>query len=494
MKKLHLNALANLGQTTVSIVLMFVLYKYLILTIGVKKFGVWSLILSTTTVVSLGNFGISTSIVKFVAQYYGLNDFKKINAIIATSLQTIITSLAIISVIAFFAISYYLPSIISEVELLSIAQMLLPYSIFTFFVNCVSGIFQSSLDGIGKIYIKAFILIFFNVVYFVTSIIAVKYFELIGLAYVQLFQSILLLMVNYYYLSKFIVIPFKSLFFFDKASFKEIIGYGVNFQVMSLTQILTDPVTKSLIAKFGGIGLSAYYELASKVVISFRLLILSSNNVIIPEISKLNSQSNKVALKELIVDNYKGIIFLCILIFPICFGLSVIVSRVWLEKIDMEFIHCYALVCIGFMINTLSLPIYFLSLGTGNLKFNVLSNIVASSIIILLGLILGFLFGGILVIYSWVIGVVAGLLIICVPHFKQIDLKIMEIFDMPIVIKFLSSILFAALLFYSSILLKNCTVILNFLILGILILAYSFLYLKNSIYYYKILTYLKKTV
>ena len=48
---------------------LFLLYRFLIRSIGVERLGVWSLVLATTSVVTLANQGFASSIVKFVAQY-----------------------------------------------------------------------------------------------------------------------------------------------------------------------------------------------------------------------------------------------------------------------------------------------------------------------------------------------------------------------------------------------------------------------------------------
>ncbi|MGC8744981.1 MAG: polysaccharide biosynthesis C-terminal domain-containing protein, partial [Verrucomicrobiia bacterium] len=48
---------------------LFFLYRFLLKTIGVEQFGIWSLVLSTTSIIGAANLGISGSIVKFVAKY-----------------------------------------------------------------------------------------------------------------------------------------------------------------------------------------------------------------------------------------------------------------------------------------------------------------------------------------------------------------------------------------------------------------------------------------
>jgi hypothetical protein len=49
-------------------ILYFLLYKYLLDKLGIKLLGVWSLILSFSSIANLANIGITSGLVKFVAE------------------------------------------------------------------------------------------------------------------------------------------------------------------------------------------------------------------------------------------------------------------------------------------------------------------------------------------------------------------------------------------------------------------------------------------
>ncbi|MGB6392039.1 MAG: hypothetical protein WBF14_06710, partial [Candidatus Acidiferrales bacterium] len=78
-KQILLNAATTFAQVIGSAAALFLLYRVLIRAIGVERLGVWSLVLETTSVVTLANQGLSTSIVKFVAKYVAREEPERVS-------------------------------------------------------------------------------------------------------------------------------------------------------------------------------------------------------------------------------------------------------------------------------------------------------------------------------------------------------------------------------------------------------------------------------
>ena len=67
-----------------SFALFFILTPYIINHIGVERFGVWTIVGVLTGYLGLFDLGISTSFVKYIAEYYTHRDFEKINHVVNT--------------------------------------------------------------------------------------------------------------------------------------------------------------------------------------------------------------------------------------------------------------------------------------------------------------------------------------------------------------------------------------------------------------------------
>ena len=73
-------------QILLSGISLFVLYKILIIQIGIELLGVWSIVMAFSAFLRTGDFGFAGSIVKFVSENVTKGDMKKVENIISTSI------------------------------------------------------------------------------------------------------------------------------------------------------------------------------------------------------------------------------------------------------------------------------------------------------------------------------------------------------------------------------------------------------------------------
>src|SRR4030042_5936773 len=84
-RKIFINAIMSIVQIIINIGVLFLLYRFLISTIGIKRCGRWSLVLATASMVSIANVGFSGSVVKFVAKHVALNQYVTVSRLIQTA-------------------------------------------------------------------------------------------------------------------------------------------------------------------------------------------------------------------------------------------------------------------------------------------------------------------------------------------------------------------------------------------------------------------------
>ena len=58
LRRLSRNAFAAMAQVVVSAAVLFVFYRFLIRQLGPEEIGVWSLVVASTAVARLGEFGL----------------------------------------------------------------------------------------------------------------------------------------------------------------------------------------------------------------------------------------------------------------------------------------------------------------------------------------------------------------------------------------------------------------------------------------------------
>ena len=84
-RRVFINATMSIVQIILVSGVFFFLYRFLLKTIGVEQLGIWSLVLATTSITQVVNFGLSGSVVKFVAKYAARGEDRNISAVIQTA-------------------------------------------------------------------------------------------------------------------------------------------------------------------------------------------------------------------------------------------------------------------------------------------------------------------------------------------------------------------------------------------------------------------------
>ncbi|HEX8269276.1 MAG TPA: oligosaccharide flippase family protein [Flavobacterium sp.] len=412
MKKARLikNSLSAIVQVVIVGGVYFVLYWYLLKTIGIELLGVWSLIIATTSLALIANFGISTSIIKFVSTYYTRKDFDSLRQLIFTSLLFILGTYAIIGIILLITGRLILEHFI-DAEYLEIALAILPYSIISLIINALNGVMSSALDGIQKSYLRSYILSASSIMLLVVSTALAPSYGLAGLIYAQILQAVLVLLLSAVSLSRNIKGIFNFKWNWSKRIFREIIDYGLKMQSLSLMQMSFEPVTKALLSKFGGLAMVGYYEMASRLVTQLRSLIVNANQVVIPVVAEAK-ETDVGFIKQLYLKTFSIILFLNIILTSAIIISAPLISILWIGEVVPFFIFSVIINSAVVFVNISSNPAYFSFMGEGKLNWLIKSYVAVTIINIVCGYVLGHFFGAYGVVLAWNLAFLAGSLII----------------------------------------------------------------------------------
>jgi O-antigen/teichoic acid export membrane protein len=420
-KRISVNVIFSVLQVGIVGLIYLIVYKLLLSKLGAEQLGIWSLILATTSVANLANFGITSGIVKFVAEYYSESNFKNIQKVIFTSFISLLFFFVIISVFIFPILKYFL-SFFIETEYYDLAMNMLPISLISLIINSVSGVFSSALEGIQKNYSKNILLIISTIVFLISIYFLTDKYGLLGAAYSQLIQALFLLITSFL----LVAIEFKSFLIlksnWDTKIFKKITGFGLKFQFISVLVILFDPITKALLSKFGGLSFLGYYEMANKLIYQIRAVIINANQVMIPVIVHTKF-IGKERLNDLYVKNLNLTFMLSLLLMTSLIILTPIISLFWIGKFNDDFMFCMYFLSIAVFINILNSPAYFASIAHGNLGILVKSHLIMSFLNIVLSSIFGYYFGGRIIVITYGLSLIIGSLYLIIYYHLKIGVK-----------------------------------------------------------------------
>ncbi len=438
-KRISINIISTILQVLVVGVVYLFLYKFLLESLGIEKLGVWSIILATSSIAYLANFGITSGLVKFIADYNAKKNLKDIPKLIFTALVSIIILFLLIVIIIYF-FSKVILGFVVEQKYLSLALEILPYSLLCLFINSVGGIFTSTLEGFQKNYVKNFLFLFSSVFLLLSSYYLVPIYQLKGVAIAQVLQSVIILVGSLLFVINTSQLAIFNKWNWDYKIFRELINYGAKFQVISVFQMLYEPITKGLISKFGGLAVLGYYEMAARLVNQVRALIVNANQVMVPVVAHTNS-TQKENLKELYNKMMSITFFVNVLLISVLLIFTPIISILWIGHWEPIFVFSMLLLSTSIFVNILIGPAYFSCVGEGNLNLILKSQIMIGILNLILGYVLGYYFSGKGVIVSWAISVAISSFYLFYNYQKEKDIPLTNLFTKYNVILFFVSVL-----------------------------------------------------
>jgi O-antigen/teichoic acid export membrane protein len=419
------NAATSILQIVVSGISLILLYKILIRFIGIERLGVWSLVLATTSMAQLAAMGITGSIVKFVAKYSATNENDKLALLIETATTSIAFIFVIILLVAYPCARQYLKYALQG-NLCQAALSILPMALIAYWIAMLTSVFQAGLYGSQLIMYRNYLLMADSISYLVICYFVAGKFGLIGLAYARVIQNLLSMLVSWAILKKHIpnlpMIPCR----WDRTIFREIIGYSMNFQVISILTILCDPLTKGFLSRFGSASMVGYYEMANRLVQQFRSLIVNANQVLVPAFAQLKELEPE-KIQTMYLKSYSLLFYIALPVFSTLIISAPLVSELWIGRNESMFVASMIILSVGWFVNTLCVPAYYAGLGTGDLRWNVISHAIMAVLNFGLGFILGKCFGALGVINGWAIALAMGGIILSISFHKINRLSMKEL-------------------------------------------------------------------
>lgn len=419
------NAFMSVLQIIAVGLILFFLYGFLLRLLGAEQLGLWSLVLSATSITQIAIFGFSGGILKYVAKYTAKGDQQKVLQIVQTATTSVAVLVGVLLILSYPLVRWLLRFVLPATSM-SAAQRILPYAFIAFWLMAMSGVFQSGLDGYRRIDKRASLIIIGNIVHVAFCVLLTPRYRLMGLAYAKIMENMAVLIGGWIILRTHLrnlpILPLR----WDKSTFREMSNYSLNFQAISLAGVLYEPVTKGLLSKYSNLSLVGYYEMASRLVQQVRLAIVSAGQVIVPEVASLQEHT-----PERIIPVYRtSSRFTSYISLPLFTALAVMapcISVLWIGHHESSFVFFVMVLSLGWLVNTLSTPAYFVYLGVGDLRWNVIGHISIALLNGTVGYLMGRTAGGIGVIIAWVSSLSFGSILIALSFFWRNGLPVFDL-------------------------------------------------------------------
>lgn len=405
-KGLARNTAANIAQAVASAALLFGLYRYINETLGVDQLGVWSVVLATVSASRLADLGLSAGVTRFVARDIARDNPSRAGDVVDTATLTLMVSVGIVLPLIFPVLGKVMPLVLQGGDLV-VALDILPYALVSLWLTVVAAVFQGGLDGCQRMDLRAGLVIAGHAVLLGLAFLLVPEHGLVGLAWAQVGQGVVLLVGGRLLLQVTVPIggwvPRK----WGWPVLREMLGYGVNIQAATVFMLMLDPITKALLARFGGPSATGYFEMANQVVLKARSVIVTANRAIVPHVAELAERAPE-RLGELYRQNLRVLTFVTIPSFALMVAWSGGISWLLIGEHRPEFDALLGLLAGVWILNILASPAYFTNMGTGRVGWNTVSHGTMGVLNGGLAWVLGIHFGGAGVAVAYAVAVAVG--------------------------------------------------------------------------------------
>ncbi len=409
-RRLLPNAIYASLQVAITSCVLFFLYGYLLKRLGAEALGVWTLLMAATSLANISNLGLAGSLVTFVSKYQATNDNANTVSAIETTILTLALFLGAVGLILWPIVYYVLDWLIPSNRIIE-ARAILPYSMLAWWLGAMGGAIHSAIDGCHRSDLRSGSTLLSQPVLLIGALLLVPSFGLKGLAIAQISQYILWMVVGWLILKnqirKLPSLPYR----WSKKLFLEMWRYGVNFQLISIMLILSEPLAKGLLSHYTSLSSLAYFEMANRLIVQVKSILTSANQVITPYYAKLK-MVEPTKINPLYLRNLQFVAVAGSVLFAAIIATGPIVSHLWIGHLEIQFLSFLGILVLGWFVNILAAPAYFANLGLSNLRPNVLGHFA----IMLVMIVAAFFFGPFVKPYgsaiAWPVGLIVGSTII----------------------------------------------------------------------------------
>ena len=438
-KRVARNAAFSVTQVLLSAAALILTYRILMQSLQIEEIGLWSLIVGSAAVARLSEMGLGAGVLRFVAGDHGAGRLDRAARTVGMACIGAAAMVGVLALIVQPLLLHYLLRWTPE-PLHYAVQALLPAALCSVVLTTIAGVFLNAIDGCQRMDIRAKLQVGSSLVQLGMTALLLPRLGLAGLGWVQLAQAGLLLIGAAICLMVLMRQPLRSYFGFEGPRLKELFLYGGGLQISGIAQLLFEPLVKVLLTAYSGLALTGYFDMANRIVLQFRSVIVAAYMAVVPHVAARGSDLSIDQSREIYRESSNLLLFVLLPYFA-CIAAGMPLALVlWKGQYDALFLAVAMLQLGAWWLNSLGVPSYLLNVGLGRLRWNILSHVAIGMITLTLGLLLGELFGGWGVLVAGAIALAAGSLVVPVAfhrEFRQPLLELMPRRNLPALLLFL---------------------------------------------------------
>lgn len=383
--QLRVNIASGMATTVVNIAVMAAGYPIYLHFLGYEKYGVWLVLATVLTFAQLGDIGISSAIIKFVAEEYGRNNIKGVQCYITTALAMLCISGGVV----LFVILFFKTQIIGLFKLSDenskMALWLLPYigilSVYVFMVQALNAV----LSGLGRMDLANYIqLIGRFMLVFIAAVLLFGGRGIESLLIGNTLSYVFIQIVSFVFIRRIANIRLLQIRRLDVQMGKRILRFGGAVFSGSLISMFLNPFNKLMLSRYAGVSTVPIYEIAYNGSMQIRALFEAALRALMPEISRISANITIQVKNRIVQLNSRAMKLILMFGIPIYGVLAIfapLLLRIWLGgKFTETLPGAFRIMLVGTFLSLLGVPAYYILMGAGHVQDTLVSYIIQSAV------------------------------------------------------------------------------------------------------------------
>jgi len=374
------NSFFNVTGYVSVILLVFLTTPYIVHNLGYERYGILSLVLLVLGYFAFLDLGLGAAVVKFVAHYYTLKQYQKINAVL-NSIFTLFMLIGVIGGVLIFLFARYFSSDLFKIPNHLKTETLYCFYIaaFGFFLNLIFTVIAKIPEAIQRFDIVNIISVSVGIFINVGSVVVLYLgYGLKGVIWIN-FMSLLIGIIASYFASKKIFPFFKIGLYFSSQELKETFRFGVYTVITRFSNVVNYSINQLVVGVVLGPAGVTIMTIPMKITSKLSIFINKICNAVFPMTSELYASNNFIQIKRIYLKLSRYIYVISSLFFVLLISYSKSLLFFWLgaEFADKAYIPML-LIFIGFFFITLTMIPAFVVIGIGKPEYNALFSIIGA--------------------------------------------------------------------------------------------------------------------
>lgn len=410
---------------------MLLMYRLLMQSLPIEAIGLWSLVVGSANVARLTELGLGAGALRFIAADMGAERPDRAAAIAGMASLCVAVLVGALALLTRPFLFHYLDQATPAAMHGAVAP-LLDAALASVVLGSVANVIFSTIDGCQRMDLRAQVQIGGSFVQLGATWLVLPRYGLAGLGLAALAQALFQLVIGAGIANRLLGAPLRSYLAFDLSRLKALFLYGGGLQISGLAQLLFEPLIKVLLTAFSGLALTGYFDMANRIVVQLRAVIVAAYGALVPHIAARTGRGEMAPaeIRAIYREACDLLLFIALPYFAAIAAALPLALTLWKGRFDPVFL-AVAMVQFGaWLANVMTTPAYLLFVALGRLRWNIAGHVVIGAITLVLGVILGSVAGGSGVLAAGAAGLIAGSMVVLIAFHREYHQSFGEFFQL----------------------------------------------------------------